>query len=196
MIRREAFLSLAASSGGPIVENGTVRTEHGQSMCHSSGIHGDHCNTNATSRDLWTSIRQRTLMTETPHRRRTDAWRLKPIKMAFIILTLIFFAVLVGFGKVIVDVKHNSNEVKAVSLTTALLVRENSQRIKEIQKSRVDSCKRTYNGIREVFLPFFPPPPRTPQQIDNLEKFNTTINNLAKACIKQTKTKPVKKGVN
>jgi len=119
-------------------------------------------------------------MDETPKRRRTDAWRMRPIRIAFIVLTIVFFAILLGFSWVIHDVKHNSGSIKT-------LVSENSTRIGDIQRSRIESCQKTYEGIREVFKPFFPNPPRTQKQIDNLEKFNTTINTLKKACDKQTK---------
>lgn len=128
-------------------------------------------------------------MDENQHRRKTDGYLVKPIIISFVIVTVIFFAVLLGFGKVISDVSNNSGRIDG-------LVAQNTARIKEIQKSRLESCKRTYNGIREVFIPFFPPPPRTHKQKADLKKFNTTINRLVKACVKQTKPKPIKKGVN
>jgi predicted PurR-regulated permease PerM len=119
-------------------------------------------------------------MDETPKRRREDAWRLRPIRIAFIILTIVFFAVLVGFAWVVHDVQQNSGRINT-------LVAENSNRIHDVQQSRVESCQKTYEGIREVFKPFFPQHPTNKQQIDNLEKFNTTINKLKAACDKQTK---------
>lgn len=117
-----------------------------------------------------------------PHRRSTDKWLANPIILAFLIVTVIFLAVLIGFAWVVTDVQNNGNNIEKLSLA-------NKDRIKDIQVSRVDSCKKTYEGIREVFQPFFPNPPRTQKQIDDLETFNTTINNLKKGCDKQTKSK-------
>lgn len=117
-----------------------------------------------------------------PHRRSTDKWLAKPIILAFAIVTVIFLAVLIGFAWVVTDVQNNGNNIKNLSLA-------NKDRIKDIQVSRVDSCKKTYEGIREVFTPFFPKHPKTKREIENLEKFNTTINTLKKGCEKQTKAK-------
>jgi hypothetical protein len=65
----------------------------------------------------------------------------------------------------------------------------NSHRISDIQQSRLVSCQRTYEGIREVFSPFFLPANKeTPKQAENRHKFNTTINRLKEGCSHQTKT--------
>lgn len=65
----------------------------------------------------------------------------------------------------------------------------NSHRIHEIQSSRTVSCERTYEGIREVFRPFFRPPDKsTPKEKADQLKFNITIDRLKKNCSKQTKT--------
>ena len=81
----------------------------------------------------------------------------RPIKVAFIAVTLLFFLTLAGFAWVIND----------------------------IQNSRESSCRQTYNGIREVFRPFFPEPPRTKEQQADLDKFNNTIDRLMSGCSKQ-----------
>lgn len=90
----------------------------------------------------------------------------RKIRRAFIILTIIFFLILCGFAAVALANRH---------------------RVDEIQDSRVKSCQTTYDGIREVFTPFFPDPPRTPEQIDNLNKFNDTIDKLRNRCEVQTR---------
>lgn len=130
----------------------------------------------------------------TPHRRSTDKWVMKPIVIAFVVVTLIFLATLIGFAWVVTDVKQNSGNIKKLAASNRTLGKENSKRIKEIQASRIDSCKKTYEGIREVFSPFFPNPPKTQKQIDDLETFNTTINDLKKGCDAQTEPKPKVKG--
>jgi membrane-associated HD superfamily phosphohydrolase len=117
-----------------------------------------------------------------PHRRSTDKWVAKPVIVAFVIVTVIFLATLIGFAWVVTDVQHNGTHIQNLSV-------ENKNRIKDIQISRIESCKKTYEGIREVFKPFFPKDPKTKRQIENLELFNTTIDNLKKGCEKQTKAK-------
>lgn len=118
-------------------------------------------------------------MVDTPKRRASDRVRLAPIVWAFIAITMIFFATCVGFAWVVHDVNDNSKQL-------AELVAENQDRIADIQLARIESCEKTYEGIREVFSPFFPKPPLTKQQVDNLERFNTTIVTLKAGCVKQT----------
>jgi hypothetical protein len=83
------------------------------------------------------------------------------------------------FGNILHRIQHNAHHIDE-------LVQANSDRIHDIQQSRVDSCERTYEGIREVFKPFYPPKPRTLKQIQDLETFNDTINNLKAHCVIQT----------
>lgn len=65
----------------------------------------------------------------------------------------------------------------------------NSNRVSDIQKSRLASCERTYEGIREVFKPFFPPKGKaTPKQLSDQAKFNHTINRLKTRCATQVKS--------
>lgn len=65
----------------------------------------------------------------------------------------------------------------------------NSHRVSDIQKSRLTSCERTYEGIREVFKPFFPPPKTaTPKQLADQSKFNRTIIHLKARCATQIRT--------
>jgi cell division protein FtsL len=118
------------------------------------------------------------------------------IKRSFIVLTAIFFVILCGFVWVILDIREISAETHKVALESKRLSEENrrlalenKKRDAEIQESRVSSCRQTYSSIRKVFRPFFPPPPRTKEQQDRLDKFNDTINKARKGCIIQTKPK-------
>jgi len=70
--------------------------------------------------------------------------------------------------------------------STRDLAAENQNRIAEIQQSRVDSCRRTYEGVREIFRPFLQPG-QTPQQAASWEKFNQSIDTLKAKCKAQTK---------
>lgn len=63
----------------------------------------------------------------------------------------------------------------------------NQHRIDDINSSRTSSCRQTYEGVREVFLPFFAPPEeRTAEQKKNYKLFNDTINERKQNCGKQT----------
>lgn len=116
------------------------------------------------------------------------------IKVSFIVLTLLFFLTLGGFAWVITDIRDLSNDTAtlskktaALSKATAHLALENSRRISEIQASRVESCKKTYGRVGEIFKPFFPPKPRTKEQQAQIDKFQNTINSLQRHCSEQTK---------
>lgn len=62
----------------------------------------------------------------------------------------------------------------------------NKERIADIQHSRVLGCQATYNSIREVFKPFFPPPGhRTAKQKHDLAKFNAIIKRHKVHCRRQ-----------
>jgi hypothetical protein len=114
-------------------------------------------------------------------------FRGRSIETAFILITILFFVTLGSLAWVITDVRDNTNARLDLVQQNQQLVQENKNRIKDIQQSRIRSCQTTYFGIREVFKPFFPPPPRTVEQQQDLDKFNTTINRLILQCKKQTK---------
>jgi len=149
-----------------------------QSYCVPTDLYGDHCHCCSSDSDIRNSICGRPLVADTPRRRRGDAWTLRPVKVAFILLTLVFLGILILFSKTLYDVKHNSTRING-------LVTENTHRIGDIQNSRLESCKRTYEGIGEVFQPFFPKAPRTRKQQAELDKFNKRIDQLQQACIDQ-----------
>lgn len=116
----------------------------------------------------------------------------KAIKVAFIIVTALFFIVLIAFSWVVNDIRVLSDRQTSLLDQNTQLVAENAKRIDEIQNSRLESCKRTYEGIREVFRPFNPPKPRTTQQQSDLDKFNGTIDGLMAGCSVQIKPKEKK----
>jgi hypothetical protein len=68
--------------------------------------------------------------------------------------------------------------------------KKNHERIEDINSDRVVSCKRTYEGVREVFRPFFPPEDkRSAEQQKNITIFNRRIHFLKKHCPSQTGVK-------
>jgi hypothetical protein len=89
----------------------------------------------------------------------------RAIRIGFVLLTIIFFFTLAGF---------------------AFVVRANGHRVDDIQRSRIESCERTYEGVRTVFEQFYPKPPRTQKQMNDIQKFNKTINKLVAGCTAQT----------
>ena len=119
-------------------------------------------------------------------RRASDRVRLAPIVWAFIALTGIFFGTVAGFSWVVIHVNDNAQQLTTLVAENRRLLKENENRIADIQAARIESCQRTYGGISEVFSPFFPTMPRTPEQISRIEKFNQTINKLQADCAKQT----------
>ena len=66
----------------------------------------------------------------------------------------------------------------------------NSDRVADIQAARVESCERTYEGVRQIFQPFLPPSPRTNKQRRLVKKFNNRIDTLRARCGQQTGVKP------
>jgi hypothetical protein len=61
---------------------------------------------------------------------------------------------------------------------------------REIQRQRITSCKHTYEGVREIFRPFFrPAPARTTKERHDIRKFNRIVDQLKAQCDKQITTK-------
>jgi hypothetical protein len=126
-------------------------------------------------------------LTEEKHKRHTQK-----IKASFVAITLVFLLTLGLFGWLLLDIRDLTTKTAKLSKTTAHLTLENTKRIKEIQESRVFSCRSTYRGVRRVFRPFFPKNPTTRQQRVTIVKFNRVINRLVKGCEKQTAPKQPK----
>jgi hypothetical protein len=97
-------------------------------------------------------------------------------------MTLVFFLISAGFAWIVSDVKD-------ISKDTVHLVAENQKRIAEIEDIQSDVCRTTYEGIRFVFRPFFPPPPRSKEEQAQVDKFNNRIDRLKTRCLAQTNTK-------
>jgi hypothetical protein len=121
----------------------------------------------------------------------------RPIKIAFVLITILFFAILVGYSKIYTNSKNDLTRDRERLSEIQKLTQENAQRIVEIQGSRTYSCKQTYRGIRKVVFQLYPPQPaRTDAQQESLEKFSITIDKFIDGCTKQTKPKNSKKKGN
>lgn len=81
--------------------------------------------------------------------------------------------------------KHTNDQAdKAKELS-----QDNRQLIISVNQSRLESCRRTYEGVRQVFKPVLPVNP-TPKQQSDLNKFNNRIDYLKSQCITQVAVKP------
>ena len=68
---------------------------------------------------------------------------------------------------------------------------QNKARISDIQRDRVTECVQTYEGIRDVFRPFFQPKSnRAPADQRNIDRFNKRIEQLEAACPRQVDLPP------
>ena len=68
-------------------------------------------------------------------------------------------------------------------------IADNRERIRDIQESRVFSCRQTYRAFHLVFDPFLPKPEmRTPRQREDIAAFNKTVDMLIAGCGHQTRT--------
>jgi hypothetical protein len=111
------------------------------------------------------------------------------VKIAFVILTLVFFLTVVGFMKVVIDVRNLSEDSIKQGKNYIRLTKENKRLINEIQKSRISSCKKTYDGIKEVVhVSFFRNRPLTEERKIFLIKFDKIITDFKKGCTTHIKS--------
>lgn len=67
---------------------------------------------------------------------------------------------------------------------------QNREFILKVQGSRLEACKRTYEGVRQIFQPLLPPiKERTPEQVADIKIFNDRINELKQECPKLVEPK-------
>lgn len=79
-----------------------------------------------------------------------------------------------------------AQDAKKVAQNVQVLSQQNQERISDIQKSRISSCRANYRSFHTVFDPFFPPPDkRTTKQEEDFDKFNRIITAKIMQCKKQ-----------
>jgi hypothetical protein len=110
--------------------------------------------------------------------------RMRLVDRAFILLTILFFAILISFMVILMNVRHLSHRAVINSAENATLLKENNDRIQQEKLNQVASCKHTYSGIKDVFEIFFPKHPSSAMQARDLKKFNDRIDELKSACNK------------
>lgn len=73
------------------------------------------------------------------------------------------------------------------ALSSSLSLYLNGERLDDINRDRVVSCVRTYEGVREVFKPFFrAKSQRTRREQRNVDRFNERVDELKARCGQQT----------
>lgn len=121
-------------------------------------------------------------------RRRRDLWFRRVL-----ITWVIVFTIAVGWS--IRKERENTDKLANNTQNVAALVKQNKERITDIQQSRVESCKSIYESFHAVFDPFFPPPrQRTQKQKDDFKKFNKIIAGRVAKCKQLVIVKPDPKG--
>lgn len=99
---------------------------------------------------------------------------------------LLVIALVIALGKIQVV----ANQANSVAEANRHLVIENRHRVEDIQRSRVHSCRQTYESFNQVFKPFFRPAKlQTPKEKHDLAKFKAIIKRLKSKCVTQTKPK-------
>ena len=117
-------------------------------------------------------------VTKEEHRRTVTS-----VKAVFVILTLLFFAILISYMILLVQVRRVSHKAVRISQDNAVLLAENQKRIVDDRNNKIIQCKHTYSGIKDVFEIFFSKHPSHKQKMAQ-RKFNHRIADLQKSCEK------------
>ena len=106
------------------------------------------------------------------------------VKVAFVMLTILFFGILISFMVLLIQVRHVSHRAVEISHNNAMLVNENQQRLVNDRRNKIAQCKKVYTGVKDVFEIFFSNK-ATGKKKANIKKFNNRINELQKTCDNQ-----------
>ena len=104
--------------------------------------------------------------------------RTNAIRVAFLLLTCVFVLALLGFLWLVRETHDLGRQNRA-------LILENQRQDNDDVKNSILLCRRNIEGVRQIFLPFYPVPPRTEEQQASVDKFNDRVNLLKKNCAKQ-----------
>jgi hypothetical protein len=74
-------------------------------------------------------------------------------------------------------------QIHDVATDNHKLALANKERINDIQQARVESCQRTYEGVRQIFAPFVR---LNPDRV-GVRRYNHRIDMLKAGCVHQTK---------
>ncbi len=107
---------------------------------------------------------------------------MKPVTVRRWEVLLVFVLLAISFTVGLVLVDHASDKAKAAAHQAEQLSRENRSLIARIQRARLESCERTYEGVREIFAPILPRRARTPKEAHDIRVFNTRVDELKAGC--------------
>jgi hypothetical protein len=108
--------------------------------------------------------------------------RMRLIDRAFLLLTALFFAILISFMVLLINVRDISHKAVRLSNQNAILLKENDKRIKQDKIAVIAACKHTYSGIKDVFEIYFPKHTTSAKQERDIKRFNARIEELKLAC--------------
>lgn len=117
-----------------------------------------------------------------PTREQIQQSKFITIRVAFLLLTLIFVLSLIGFLWLLKSTHDLAEDNAALGKVNSVLILESAKREKEDRENAINSCRRNIEGIRLVFKPLFPSPPQTLEQRVIIGKFNSRINFLKNRC--------------
>jgi len=95
-------------------------------------------------------------------------------------LLAISFVLAVGWGTHLSHEVNNKNRERIADVQR--LGHQNHLLILRIQQGRLESCRRTYEGIRQAFQPFFKRSRLTAEGRRDVRRFNLRINVLQAQC--------------
>ena len=104
--------------------------------------------------------------------------RTNAIRVAFLLLTCVFVLTLLGFLWLVRETHDLGRQNRA-------LILENQRQDRDDISNSILLCRRNIEGVRQIFLPFYPVPPRTEEQQAAVDKFNNRVDSLKKNCSKQ-----------
>lgn len=101
------------------------------------------------------------------------------ISLAFLVLCISFVAA-IAWGTHLSHEVNDKNHQRLADVQR--LGHQNHQLILRIQQGRLESCRRTYEGIRQAFQPFFARSRLSPEGRRDVRTFNRRINALQAQC--------------
>jgi hypothetical protein len=124
-----------------------------------------------------------------PTREQIQQSKFITIRVAFLLLTLVFVLSLIGFLWLLKSTHDLAEDTAKLGRVNRVLIFRSAEREKKDKENSITSCKRNIEGIRLVFRPFFPSPPLTLEERKIIRKFNSRINFLKNHCSKEFSNK-------
>lgn len=107
------------------------------------------------------------------------------IRMSFILLTLVFCLTLVGFVWLLKETHDLAEETARLGVANRTLILENERQDKTDITNAIYLCRQNLEGVRRIFIPFFPKGKLTAQENDRISQFNRRINKLKDGCFEE-----------